>query len=142
MNVRIIIDSTADTTAAVREKCSIVPLTVNFGETEYIDGVTINHKEFYEKLVESDELPTTSQPTPDAFAQEYRKAVDAGQKVVVLTIASQLSGTYQSATIAAMDFPGSVYVVDSKSAAIGTGILAELAVQLKTVRRPRPSPSG
>ena len=130
MNVRIIIDSTADTTAAVREKCSIVPLTVNFGETEYIDGVTINHKEFYEKLVESDELPTTSQPTPDAFAQEYRKAVDAGQKVVVLTIASQLSGTYQSATIAAMDFPGSVYVVDSKSAAIGTGILAELAVQL------------
>ncbi len=130
MNVRIIIDSTADVTPAIRKKCAVVPLTVRFGETEYIDGVTINHKEFYEKLVESDVLPTTSQPTPDAFAQEYQQAIDAGQKAVVLTIASKLSGTYQSATIAAMDFPGSVYVVDSKTAAIGTGILAELAVQL------------
>ena len=130
MSVKIIIDSTTDTIPAIREKCAVVPLTVNFGETEYIDGVTINHKEFYEKLVESDVLPTTSQPTPDAFAQEYQKAVDAGQKVVVLTIASKLSGTYQSATIAAMDFPDSVYVVDSKTAAIGTGILAELAVEM------------
>ena len=130
MNVKIIIDSTADTTAAVKAKCGIVPLTVRFGDTEYIDGVTINHRAFYEKLVESDELPTTSQATPDAFAQEYQKAVDAGQKAVVLTIASQLSGTYQSATIAAMDFPGSVYVVDSKTVAIGTGILAQLAVEM------------
>jgi DegV family protein with EDD domain len=130
MSVRIIIDSTADTTAAVKTKCAIVPLTVRFGNTEYIDGVTINHREFYEKLVESDELPTTSQATPDAFAQAYQKAVDAGQKAVVLTVASQLSGTYQSATIAAMDFPGSVYVVDSKTVAIGTGILAQLAVEM------------
>jgi DegV family protein with EDD domain len=130
MSVRIIIDSTADTTAAVKTKCAIVPLTVRFGNTEYIDGVTINHREFYEKLVESDELPTTSQATPDAFAQAYQKTVDAGQKAVVLTVASQLSGTYQSATIAAMDFPGSVYVVDSKTVAIGTGILAQLAVEM------------
>jgi DegV family protein with EDD domain len=130
MSVRIIIDSTADTTAAVKTKCAIVPLTVRFGNTEYIDGVTINHREFYEKLVESDELPTTSQATPDAFAQAYQKAVDVGQKAVVLTVASQLSGTYQSATIAAMDFPGSVYVVDSKTVAIGTGILAQLAVEM------------
>lgn len=130
MNVRIIIDSTSDTVPAIREKCGVVPLTVNFGDTEYIDGVTISHKEFYEKLVESDVLPTTSQPTPDAFAREYRKAADAGQKAVVLTVSSKLSGTYQSATIAAMDFPGMVYVVDSKTVAIGTGILAELAVQM------------
>ena len=130
MNVKIIIDSTTDTTPTVREKCAVVPLTVRFGDTEYIDGVTITHTEFYQKLVESDVLPTTSQGTPDAFAQEYQKAVDAGQKAVVLTVASKLSGTYQSATIAAMDFPGSVYAVDSKSVAIGAGILAELAVEL------------
>lgn len=130
MNTRIIIDSTADTTAAIREKCTVVPLTVRFGDTEYIDGVTITHGQFYEKLVESDVLPTTSQPTPDAFAQAYQAAVDAGQDVVVLTIASKLSGTFQSASIAAMDFPGQVYVVDSQTAAIGTGILAELAVEL------------
>lgn len=130
MDVKIIIDSTTDTTAAVRQKCAVVPLTVRFGDTEYVDGVTITHSQFYEKLVERDVLPTTSQPTPDAFAQEYQKAVDAGQKAVVLTISSQLSGTYQSATIAAMDFPGSVYVVDTKTAAIGVGILTQLAVEL------------
>ena len=111
-------------------KCSVVSLCVRFGDTEYIDGVTIDHRQFYEKLIECDVLPTTSQPTPDAFAQEYQKCVDAGKKAVVLTVSSELSGTYQSATIAAMDFPGSVYVVDSRNVAIGAGILAELAIQM------------
>ena len=106
MSITIMIDSTADTTPAVREKCRVVPLSVRFGETEYIDGVTINHKEFYEKLIESDLLPTTSQPTPDAFARAYQAEIDRGNQVVVLTLASELSGTYQSASIAAMDFPG------------------------------------
>ena len=130
MNVQIIIDSTTDMPASIRRNCAVVPLCVRFGNTEYIDGVTIGHKQFYEKLIESDTLPTTSQPTPDAFAQEYQKCVDAGKKAVVLTVSSELSGTYQSATIAAMDFPGSVYVVDSRSVAIGTGILAQLAVTM------------
>lgn len=130
MNVQIILDSTADIPASIQGKCAIVPLCVRFGDTEYIDGVTINHKEFYEKLIESDQLPTTSQPTPDAFAQEYQKCADAGKKAVVLTVSSELSGTYQSASIAAMDFPGSVYVVDSRNIAIGTGILAQLAVEM------------
>ena len=130
MNVKIIIDSTTDLPAALRAKCGVVPLCVRFGDKEYIDGITIDHKKFYEMLIESDQLPTTSQPTPDAFAQEYQKCVDAGQTAVVLTVSSELSGTYQSATIAAMDFPGSVYVVDSRSVAIGTGILAELAIHM------------
>ena len=130
MNVKIIIDSTIDTTKAARKHCAVVPLTVHFGDTEYVDGVTITHHEFYEKLVESDIIPTTSQPTPDAFAQEFQKVADAGQKAVVLTVSSKLSGTYQSATIAAMDFPGMIYVVDTKTVAIGAGILAELAVEL------------
>ena len=74
MNVKIIIDSTSDVTAELKEKLTVVPLTVHFGDEEYIDGVTIDHHGFYEKLVESDVMPTTSQPTPDAFAQEYEKA--------------------------------------------------------------------
>ena len=130
MNVQIIIDSTTDIPASIRHKCAIIPLSVRFGDREYIDGITITHQKFYEMLVESDQLPTTSQPTPDAFAQEYQKCVDAGKKAVVLTISSELSGTYQSATSAAMDFPGSVYVVDSRNVAIGTGILAQLAVSM------------
>ncbi len=130
MSVRIIIDSTADVTPEVRAKLTVVPLTIFFGEQEYVDGVTINHKEFYEKLIENDVLPKTSQPTPDAFMQEYKKAVDAGDEVVVITIASKLSGTFQSANIAAMDYEDKIHVVDSKTAAIGTGILAELALKL------------
>jgi DegV family protein with EDD domain len=130
MNVKIIIDSTTGLPPALRALCGVVPLCVRFGDVEYMDGVTIDHKQFYEMLIESDVLPTTSQPTPDAFAQEYQKCVDAGQKAVVLTVSSELSGTYQSATIAAMDFPGSVYVVDSRSVAIGTGILAQLALSM------------
>lgn len=130
MNVKIIVDSSADITPEVQACCTVVPLTLSFGDTEYIDGVTIDHRSFYEKLIESDVLPTTSQPTPDAFAQEYRKIVDAGEQAVVLTLSSRLSGTYQSACIAAMDFPNDIYVVDSLNVAIGTGILAQLAVSL------------
>lgn len=130
MSVRIMIDSSADTTAAVREKCTVIPLTVRFGEEEFSDGVTIDYKLFYKKLAECTDLPATSQPTPAAFAKVYEEAVRAGDQVVVVTISSKLSGTYQSASIAAMDYPNSVYVVDSLNAAIGTGILTELGLNL------------
>lgn len=130
MKVRILIDSTTDITPAVRERVKIVPLTIRFGEEEYIDGVTITHQMFYEKLVESDVLPTTSQATPDAFDTAFREATEAGESVVAITIASKISGTYQSAMIAAQDYPGKVFVVDSQNVAIGAGILTELALRL------------
>lgn len=129
MSTKIIIDSTADMSDAMRAKFTIVPMTIRFGEEEYIDGVTITNHEFYEKLVESDVMPATSQPTPAAFAKVYQEAVDAGDDVVAVTISSRLSGTYQSAGIAAMDFEN-VYVVDSMNAAIGTGVLAQYALRL------------
>lgn len=129
MKTRIIIDSTADLSAELKDKLSIVPLTVHFGDEEYLDGVTIDHKAFYEKLIESDELPTTSQATPDSFIKEFDKVKEAGDSAVVITISSKLSGTYQSATIAAEDYEN-IYVVDSGSAAIGSGILAERALEL------------
>ena len=131
MNVRIVVDSTADVSDEIRAKLSVVPLTVHFGEQEYVDGITINHKQFYEMLVETDVLPTTSQPSPEAFAQVFRQAQEAEEQVVALTVASKLSGTCQSAMIAAADYPGTVWVVDTKTVAIGCGILAELAVRLK-----------
>ena len=131
MSVRIVVESSTDVTEAVRSKLSVVPLTVHFGNREYIDGVTIDRKQFYEMLVETDEIPTTSQPSPEAFAQVFRQAKEAGEQVVALTVSSKLSGTYQSAMIAAADFPDDVWVVDSQTVAIGCGILAELALQLK-----------
>ena len=131
MNVNLIIDSTTDLRPGLRERFIIVPLTVHFGEEEYIDGVTISHREFYEKLVESDALPSTSQAVPAAFADVFEQVVSRGETAVVLTLASQLSGTYQSAIIAANDYPDSIFVVDGTSVAIGTGILAELALRLR-----------
>ena len=130
MSVKIIIDSTTDAIAAVRSRCTVVPQSVLFADTEYIDGITIDHVAFYEKLMESKELPTTSQPTPDAFAKAYAQALEEYDEVVVLTLSSALSGTYQSATIAATEFPGKVIVVDTQSVTVGAGILAEIAVNL------------
>jgi len=129
MKTRIIVDSTADLLPEQQSRVHTVPLTVRFGDEEFIDGVTIDHKTFYEKLIESDVLPTTSQATPDSFMTELEKAKAAGESAVVLTLASNFSGTYQSAMIAAAEYEN-VYVVDSGSAAIGTGILVELALRL------------
>lgn len=129
MKTRIIVDSTADLMPDFKSRVTVVPLTVKFGEEEFIDGVTIDHKTFYEKLIESDELPTTSQATPDAFMKEFDKVKEAGESAVVITLSSKFSGTYQSAMIAAEDYEN-IFVVDSGSAAMGGGILVELAVRL------------
>ncbi len=129
MKTRIIVDSTADLTPQYKERVHIVPLTVRFGDEEFVDGVTIGKKEFYEKLIETDALSTTSQATPDAFINEFEKAKQAGEAAVVITLSSKLSGTYQSAVIAAEEYEN-VYIVDSMSAAIGSGVLIERAINL------------
>lgn len=128
MRVRIIIDSTTDLAPELRGQVEIVPLTVSFGTEEYIDGVTITHEEFYNKLLESDVLPTTSQATPAAFEKVFKEVAAAGDSAVVITLASQFSGTCQSARIAAEDYDN-IYVVDSGSVTLGAGILAEYALR-------------
>lgn len=131
MSVRIMCDSTADLAPEVRAKVSnVIPLVVNFDGTEYLDGVTISHSQFYKMLMECEKLPTTSQPSPDFFREAFNEAVDAGDEVVIITISQQISGTYQSAMIAAQEFPGKIHVVDSKTLCISMGILVEYAVQL------------
>lgn len=128
MITKIITDSTADLLPNWKEKVSVVPLTVNFGEEVYLDGITISHKEFYEKLVETDVLPRTSQASPAAFSDAFAQ-LKKDEEAVVITISSSLSGTYQSAMIAASEYDN-IYVVDSCSAAIGGGILVALALEL------------
>ena len=129
MCVRIIVDSSTDVSEKYREKIQFVPLTVRFGDREYLDGVELSKHQFYEMLVESDVLPTTSQATPAAFAEYLESVASAGDSAVVITLSSKLSGTYQSAVLAAEDDPN-IYVVDSQSVAIGTGVLAQYAVEL------------
>jgi DegV family protein with EDD domain len=128
--VRIIVDSTCDTSPEVKARLHVVPLCVRFGQKEYIDGVTISHREFYRMLETDEALPSTSQPNPAAFAQVYDEVLAADEDAVVLTVSSALSGTYQSACIAALDVADRVFVVNGKSVAIGTGLLAEHALAL------------
>ena len=128
MAIRIITDSTVDIADKYSTHFTVVPLTVSFGETDYIDGVTINKQEFYQKLVSSPVLPKTSQATPEAFAKAFRKLQENGDEAVVITVSSRLSGTYQSACIAAEDFPN-VRVVDSLNVSIASGILALYALR-------------
>lgn len=127
MSVRIVVDSGADIENEYKDKVTVVPLTVSFKGVEYIDGVTITHKEFYEKLIESDDLPTTSQATPMAFEEVFKEGKKAGDELVVLTLSSKLSGTYQSAMIAAANYDN-VYVVDTNCVAIGMGVLTRIAI--------------
>lgn len=128
MKTRIVVDSTADILPEYLDQIHTVPLTVSFGEEEYIDGVTIDHRTFYQKLIETDAMPSTSQASPAAFAEQYDQAAAADEEVVVITISSKLSGTYQSAMIAATG-RNSVYVVDSENASVGCGILVGLALR-------------
>ena len=129
MSVKIIIDSTTDLIESVKEKVEIVPLTIRFDDEEFIDGVTIDHKMFYEKLIESDTIPTTSQATPSAFIPVFDKVKENGDSAVVINLSSKLSGTYQSACLAAADYDN-IYVVDSSSVTIGAGVLVEYALSL------------
>lgn len=133
MSVRIITDSASDITAdiAARLNVDVLPLKTIFGEEEFLDGVNISHKEFYEKLIESDAHPTTSQIPPYDFEQAFEEVKKAGDTAVCITLSSKLSGTYQSACIAAEDYEGIVYVVDSENVAIGEQILVEMAAKLR-----------
>lgn len=130
MSVRIIVDSTADLSARIKDKVTVVPLTLRFGDEEYIDGVTITKTEFYEKLIESDVMPTTSQANVDSFDSVFSEIVENGDTAVVITVSSKLSGTYNSARIAAWEHPSKIFVVDSQSVSIGIGVLAEAALEL------------
>ena len=102
MGIRIISDSTTEISQEEAQELGIdiVPLRSIFGQEVYLDGIDLSPEEFYEKLEEAEELPTTSQPAPHDFEQVFRRAQAAGDQIIVLTIASKLSGTYQSACIA------------------------------------------
>mgnify|MGYP000972422706 CR=1 FL=1 len=132
--VRIITDSTCDLTQSRQAalKIEVAPLSVRFGEESFLDGEEITNQEFYNRLRAADSLPTTSQVNPDVFAQLFRRHVEAGDQVVGIFIASQLSGTYQSACIARdMVDEKHIFVVDSDTVTFGLGLLVEHAVTLR-----------
>ena len=130
MSVKVIVDSTVDLADSYRERIKIVPLTVRFGNEQYLDRVELGAREFYEKLVTSDVMPSTSQANYSDFERVFAEETRDGSELVVITLSSKLSGTYNSAMIAAEEYKDKVFVVDSQSVSIGAGILAEFAVEL------------
>ena len=130
MKIRIITDSASDLLASHRPEVTVLPMTITFGEEQFRDGVDLTHRQFYEKLIEGEDLPTTSQIAPAQFEEAFRAAVEAGESVVAVVLSSKLSGTYQSACIAAEEFPGKVFVVDSANATIGERVLVERGLEL------------
>ena len=133
MALRIITDSAADLDEAFARAhgIAVAPLKIIFPDGEYVQGRDLTAVGFYEKLIESTEIPRTSQVAPFEFAQLFEQAVCAGDDVVCITLSSALSGTYESALAAAEGFEGRVFVVDSKSVTIGEHLLVERAVQLR-----------
>ena len=129
MAVRIITDSGIDLPGEVDPRVTVVPLGITFGTTTYADGVDLTNDRFYELLIESDELPKTSQATPFAYQQIFEDVRAAGDEAVVITLSSKLSGTYQSAVTAAADYP-EVRVVDGKNVTIGQSLLVLYALRL------------
>ena len=126
LNIRIITDSAADVAAAYRDRIQTVPLLVSFGDEEYLDGVTLSRDDFYRKLESGNVTPKTGQATPPVFEEVFSEIEKAGDAAIVITVSAFLSGTYQSACLAAADHLN-IRVVDSRSVTIGEGILAEYA---------------
>ncbi|MCI8920586.1 MAG: DegV family protein [Acutalibacter sp.] len=130
MPIRIITDSASDMVSPQRQEVRVLPMTISFEGRQYQDGVDLTHRQFYEQLIEGDDLPVTSQVGPGEFEDAFRDAVEAGEEVVAVTLSSKLSGTWQCACLAARKFPGKVHVVDSENATIGEMILVERALEL------------
>ena len=133
MAVRIIVDSGCDMVPEISKRLGveILPIRTMFGAEEFLDCVNMSHEEFFEKLIESEEMPTTSQVPPYDYENKYEEVKKSGDSAVVITISSKLSGCYQSANIAREDYEDCIHVVDSYNVCVGERILVELAVRLR-----------
>lgn len=133
MGVRIVTDSTSDLPAEICRELDItvVPLTVMFGEEGYRDGVDLSADEFYRKLIESDRLPTTSQPSAGVFAEAYREVAKETDEILSIHISGKLSQTYNSARLAASEIEGGskVEVMDSLQVSLGLGTMVITAAR-------------
>ena len=132
--IRIITDSAADLTAQdlAQPGVAVVPMCVTFADdTTVEDDGRMTRDEFFTHLANDPKLPRTSQPSPAAFMEAYADAELAGEEAVVITVAAKLSGTYQSAKLAAEDVDTKVYVIDSETATQGEALIVREALRLR-----------
>ena len=136
MSVKLMVDSACDIARdeVVAAGAAFLPLHVRMGDHEYLDGVDLTHEEFYNRLTQGKEQPTTSQISPGFFEEAFRRSLAKDEEVVCLTVSSGLSGTCASALMARDELPPlqrrRVHVVDSENVSIGEQVLARLALRL------------
>jgi DegV family protein with EDD domain len=133
MAVRIIVDSACDIerNKAKELDLEILPIKTMFGTEEYLDGVNLSHEQFFEKLIESEKMPTTSQIPPFEYEEKFKEVKEAGDEAVCITLSSKISGCYQSANIAGGDYEDCITIIDSNNVSVGEQILTLLAVRLR-----------
>lgn len=129
----LVVDSTADLDPTYYSERDVVmvPLTVRFGQEAYLDWTEMRPNEFYKRLTASDELPKTSQPSVNQFVEAYRELGDRCEQIVSMHLSSQLSGTIQSAEVAAQQVDTPVTVIDTKLASLGVALALDDAVRLR-----------
>jgi DegV family protein with EDD domain len=129
--IALVTDSTADLPEEFRKECNthVIPLKVLFREQEFSDG-ELSSQEFYERLEEAEELPKTSQPSPEDFRLLYSKLLEEYQEIISIHISSGLSGTYNAARLAKERIKGKIHLVDSKTISLGIGMLILEAAKL------------
>lgn len=133
MAIRIITDSTSDLSAewAAANNVILAPLRVTIDGQTYTDGVDLSREDFYRKMAASPTLPKTSQVNPDEFEFLFRKILSEGDDVLGIFISSELSGTCQSALIAARALDSDrVRIVDSRLVTFGLALLVARAVEV------------
>jgi len=124
--IRIVTDSTSDIPEEIKVKENIfsVPLRVFFGEDSYLDWIEMTPEQFYKRLVTSEDLPRTSQPSPDDFRNLYQKIAGPDDEIMSIHISHLLSGTIQSANAARETLPDlKINIYDSKLASMGAGVM-------------------
>jgi len=133
MAIRIVTDSTSDLTPALRKEYGIevVPLTVHFGPESFLDGVTMDQDGFWQKLGTSPHHPKTAQPAPGDFLEVYKRIHAEGDEILSVHLAAVLSGTLNSAQIAAQMLPeAKITLVDTKTVSLGLGMVAITAARM------------
>ncbi len=133
MAVRIITDSASDISQETAKQWNIkvIPMHVRFGKEEFLDGVTLSNQEFYERLNAADQLPKTSQITPAEYEAEFEAAKESDDSVICFCLSSGVSGSYQSACLAAEEYKGTAYVIDTRQFCVSQYIQVQRAVQLR-----------
>ena len=129
MGIRIMTDSGSDIRQKTADKwgITVLPLTVRFGDEEYFDDVTLTADDLYTRMINTGELPKTSQVPPSRYEEAFRRAVEAGDSVICICVSSGLSGCYQSACVAAEEFGGKVSVIDSLNVCASQYVLVRYA---------------